>query len=508
MATTDPFTGAESYNPNSAGVGAAIGAMQESGFEAPLAFRMMENFPGMATAAGFSTHRGTNTIMRGGFLDNPERGRLAERRMKKFQIMHGGSVSSVQPGHFAGSSGILGKKRATRLAGSGKAGFVKSSRVNNITARPRALGRFHSLSVFGAGGYTPFGASRMLGNSKRVQSAFAKAGVQAAEGESLLGAGLFSFVGAGRKADILERRALKGSSRAFEKLGTLDSNIKSLARMNNPAIMQDTFKTMNRGQALRFKYNSMASYNEMKGLSVGQIQSFYPVSGERALMDRAMSQSVGRSLVGGEVTSVGQVGVRGNLMASSMYGEGTRYMAGYFRGAQGFARKAGLADDALKGARAARYNMYKAIQATGLSGGKGVGAALGMADKALEKGVFKTLGKEGVIKVLGTKAGAKVLGARALAMAIPGLNIVATAALVYDLGKMAGEVVKSGINLAKDGVKSMKGTINKPLFGMGYKDTEVAATSRARGVMAIQNSQLNARSALGSEASMMAAHFG
>jgi hypothetical protein len=54
----------------------------------------------------------------------------------------------------------------------------------------------------------------------------------------------------------------------------------------------------------------------------------------------------------------------------------------------------------------------------------------------------------------------------------------------------------------------MKGTINKPLFGMGYKDTEVAATSRARGVMAIQNSQLNARSALGSEASMMAAHFG
>lgn len=54
----------------------------------------------------------------------------------------------------------------------------------------------------------------------------------------------------------------------------------------------------------------------------------------------------------------------------------------------------------------------------------------------------------------------------------------------------------------------MQGTINKPLFGTGYVDNEVAASSRARGVMAIQNSRLNARSLLGSEASMMAAHFG
>jgi hypothetical protein len=101
-----------------------------------------------------------------------------------------------------------------------------------------------------------------------------------------------------------------------------------------------------------------------------------------------------------------------------------------------------------------------------------------------------------------------VLGARAGMMAIPGLNLLATASLVYDLGKMGGEVVKSGINLAKDAVKSMKGSIDKPMFGMGYKDNEVAATSRARGVAAIQNSRLNARSALGSEGAMMASHFG
>ena len=101
-----------------------------------------------------------------------------------------------------------------------------------------------------------------------------------------------------------------------------------------------------------------------------------------------------------------------------------------------------------------------------------------------------------------------MLGARAAAMALPGINLLATAALVYDLGKIGGALVKSGVNLAKDAVKSMKGSIDKPGFGMGYKDNEVAATSRARGVAAIQNSRLNARSALGNEGSMMAAHFG
>ena len=79
---------------------------------------------------------------------------------------------------------------------------------------------------------------------------------------------------------------------------------------------------------------------------------------------------------------------------------------------------------------------------------------------------------------------------------------------MYDLGKMAGEVVKSGINLAKDAGKSLQGDIYKPSFGAGYKDTEAAATSRSRGVMAIQNSRLNARSMLGSEGAMMAAHYG
>jgi hypothetical protein len=88
------------------------------------------------------------------------------------------------------------------------------------------------------------------------------------------------------------------------------------------------------------------------------------------------------------------------------------------------------------------------------------------------------------------------------------VNIIGTAAVVYDLGKMAATGVVSAGNFAKEAVKSMQGSMRKPLFGMGYQDNEVAATSRSRGVMAIQNSRLNARSMLGAEAGMMAAHFG
>lgn len=153
--------------------------------------------------------------------------------------------------------------------------------------------------------------------------------------------------------------------------------------------------------------------------------------------------------------------------------------------------------------------MAKVLGPTGITGRSGVlyvgeaGAQQLLAGKA-----FRELGYKQTFKAFGSTAGAKVLGARAAALALPGVQFVAAASLLYDVAKMGGEVVKSGINLARDASKSLQGSINKPMFGMGYQDTELAATSRARGVMAIQNSRLNARSVLGSEASMMAAHFG
>jgi hypothetical protein len=92
--------------------------------------------------------------------------------------------------------------------------------------------------------------------------------------------------------------------------------------------------------------------------------------------------------------------------------------------------------------------------------------------------------------------------------ALSAFNIAGDIMLVHDLALMAGKGVGAMVKTGMEGLQSMKGSIDKPIMGMGFKDNSVAATSRQRGVMAIQNSQLNARSILGSEASMLASHFG
>ena len=141
--------------------------------------------------------------------------------------------------------------------------------------------------------------------------------------------------------------------------------------------------------------------------------------------------------------------------------------------------------------------------------GKKAGVMAGQ--EMLEQGFLKTYGVKGAAQIAryGGKEGAKLVGARVGVAALNFANPILTAAAVYDISKMAATaVIGGGARFARDAMKSMQGSINKPAFGMGYVDNEVAATSRARGVSAIQNSRLNARSALGSEAGMMASHFG
>jgi hypothetical protein len=139
-----------------------------------------------------------------------------------------------------------------------------------------------------------------------------------------------------------------------------------------------------------------------------------------------------------------------------------------------------------------------------------VGHRMGlMATEVIEKGIIKSLGARGAMQAVksgGARVGMAVAGEAALA-AIPGLNLIFAADMAYQLAKLGGLAVKGAINFGKAGVTSMQGNISGGLFGT-YKDDEVRATSRARGVAAIQNSRLNARSLLGSEGAMMAAHFG
>jgi hypothetical protein len=135
-------------------------------------------------------------------------------------------------------------------------------------------------------------------------------------------------------------------------------------------------------------------------------------------------------------------------------------------------------------------------------------------------GGFKTAFKAGAATKTGQKAAlwagtkaASKFGFRIAATAASGplapiVGAAMTAWMVYDLAMMGISLIKALPGSISDAVTSLQGQIAKPIMGMGYRDTEVAATSRQRGVMAIQNSRLNARSILGNEASPMAAHFG
>lgn len=126
------------------------------------------------------------------------------------------------------------------------------------------------------------------------------------------------------------------------------------------------------------------------------------------------------------------------------------------------------------------------------------------------KGLLKTFGARNTAQLMRSSSEFRRIAlARGAEGAMRFANPILTASFIYDISKMASTaIIGGGARLARDAVKSMQGSLNKPSFGMGFVDNEVAATSRARGVMAIQNSRLNARSTLGAEASMMAAHFG
>ena len=484
------------------------------GEERPSTFsRLMEAQPSVVGGVFVQAGRGARTIMAGGgFMDDRSSSRLLSRRADKAARRYGafrkGSMgldaADLKSGEQYLNFGRKGRKasrlsglsynqgitntytamlgadasttvtRGARLAAEGGKHnpLFYGAKVNTATVRPRALRRASSISVFSnEGTYTYAQGIRGIGTKRFGPLGKIANKVGADATENILGPGLFASITGGRKMDLLERKALGGSSRAVSRLSRADIGIQRMAAMNNPALTTLTF-----------------------GSSTG-IPMLERMTSSGNAMSRGMSAAAG-----------GQIGARGDLLASSMAGKGTRYMAGYTRGALGFGQfTEGAAE---KGAKQAIANMTEAL-------GKGIVGAQGTAltgevaaQSILKEGVLKTLGFKGGMEALGTKTGAKVLGARAFAQALPGINLIATAALVYDVGRLGGELIKSGINLASDAEKSLQGSFSKPVFGMGYRDTEAAATSRSRGVMAIQNSRLNARSALGSEASMMSAHFG
>ena len=317
--------------------------------------------------------------------------------------------------------------------------------------------------------------------------------------------GVFGRLGAVSK---LERRAAAGRSTARG-----DLNLARIAKMNGAVSTEVYAAAGSRLPAVR----DPATGRFMRNPANFSTQTT-PLG---TMVNRV---AAGEALSVGERRAMTAAGVRGTASRSFMEyafmsGGGLDFMSSQALGATAKTFGTGtltLTDNAEKVVR----GLAKGIHGNGQFGvtvANRLGMAMPMTElgaakmgqQLLGQGIHKTLGTRGTLQAIkygGAKVGMAV-GARAVAAAVPGLNLIFAADMAYQLAKLGGLAVKAGINFGKDGMKSMQGNMNSGMFGT-YKDDEVRATSRARGVSAIQNSRLNARSLLGSEGAMMASHFG
>jgi len=511
--------GGESYDVPTVGAGATMAGMGAVGADIPIAFRMMENMPSFTATALFNARRFSNTMFQGGFLDvanaDPQDlGRVGKLRQKrrvnqarKYGAFVGDTAQRPTQGAF-----LFG--RARNIDAATKTAIVQPARINSFTARPRIFNRFSSVTnlsgVANQGFYTPFqGASffnSMLERGGRGDKILAAKGITRAADEPLLTGGILGRMTTMSNTYALEQKQArllaKGTARANakaakigRKLGGLDENIVRMGRQTG-------------------------AVTRVAGQMADEAMSTIGVSSSRAagmrasLIDDVMTGGMadvryGRSVAGNRLKSISDTS-RGVLSRAATEYMGTMLDPSKFVGTRAY--------------NALSSNIVSAMTPLQADGTMSIRTGQQSAQRAaafLAGETVDDLGKFGVRSMgkLSTQAFASgqravgmrlagATGARALGLAIPGINVIATASLVYDLTKMAGQGFIAAGNFAKDAVKSMQGSIRKPLFGMGFKDNEVAATSRARGVMAIQNSRLNARSMLGAEAGMMAAHFG
>ncbi len=126
--------------------------------------------------------------------------------------------------------------------------------------------------------------------------------------------------------------------------------------------------------------------------------------------------------------------------------------------------------------------------------------------KGMSRNAAERLAGKGATELM-LRAGLEV-GGSALAQFIPGIDVAVDAYMAYTAAKYAAHVAnKYIVTPGIHAFQNFEGQIHNSPFGMGYHDTLAASTSRSRGVAAIQNSRLNARSVLGNEASSIYQHF-
>lgn len=464
--------------------------------QSPLFMRMAENMPAISHTMAWNVRRFENTMFKGGFLDrdalSTRAGRAARqtKRAAKYGSFIGNSTAPASARAFSFS-----KFRGASAAAAGKTPFIKQSIKTNVGSirSARRVASVSGLSGMGdkTGLYTPFQGARMLGMGLEkvgLRGVLESKGIIDASTEDLMAGGVLGRMstmqktfGLESKAYKLEKKIASRTSGRFERtLGRVDKS--RLGRVNKKlaGLDKNIVRLTNINSTLAPGVLGPPAPTAAVG-SVGRLRAISNTQG--GIFSRSITEGLGVAMTPWDFLDTKGGGKLLQAATDAFGGNATK--------ASEFLSKTGSVDDLGRfGDKIARKGPLGKI----LPKKSNIRVLAKMADDIGESGAARVLRGQ-----LYKKGGA---------FALRSASIVGNVALVYDLGKLAGKGVMAGGNFAKDAVKSMQGSMNKPLFGMGYRDNEVAATSRARGVAAIQNSRLNARSMLGSEAGMMAAHFG
>lgn len=457
----------------------------------------LNNMPGAVTSAFVSMGKVERTMLQGGFFDGP------------------GGATTLFP------------RRSVDAAG--KASWARKS--ISFEKRPYRPTPGHASSFFRR--RLPSADLLVSGDKDRPYNPFQGAGL----GNLLSKPFNKSISKLGRPGETAElfEEGFFGKASAARKLKSKDDMTDSVRSYIDKAL----------SKADPFRRSAIKTMMETGAITPGEGMMY----SSRGLMGRAMGGGMHAKRLMGESWDIHKAATK---ELADMMGTGARYEGAVTRlirgGTEGTSKVlTGSSAEAITarrgvsilGGRIAEWT-HSAVTEVGIRSGEH--AAASTLGKELAKGATReaaeaaasTAAKKGAEKIgmrvagsivkkeakeLGVKAGTKVaaklatrFGVTAAANLTP-LAPIADILFVLDMIKMGVEltndfIVQPGIRLMKDSIKSFKGSSTKDVFGMGFRDTEASMTSRSRGVQAIQNSRLNARSMLGSEAGALHQHFG
>lgn len=359
-------------------------------------------------------------------------------------------------------------------------GFMKEG-FRQRTGRPMAhvmyanqdifhgTGRAGFVGKFGAStqsrSYTPFMASTVANSAGRMLS-----------GDATIGAGMSQRIANSAPGQALRSKGWVQPGGELVSRG-FTTRVAAAARTSN---MSQAAFAKRAGNVQNFLRGSYAGSS-----SIGEVASQRAVQGAKGFS-------------GGSTTSAQALLMSGQGSLSQRWGG---YMAGTVKGTTGTKILPGARPFADEGAQAAFSRARTDVARLGLQNRSswGVGAAA--------RGAVRSKSLRGL------KSGAKVIGARGAMSASRFAGPLGAGLFSMDMTELAvksmGSMARDASDFAMDLNDSYHGGMEgRVLEGGGFQDNRASLSSRQRGVAAIQNSRLNSRSVLGSEAGMMSSHFG